>query len=166
MAGFFDKLKQGAQEASKKAQITVEVNRLKLQISSINKEITRLYTLIGEAVHAQISQGSAELPAECLEWSKNIIEKKQEIEQIESKIRELRDEYVCASCGHVNSREDKFCSECGAKIEIQEVAPAQLESWEAVYETEATCPSCGKLVTPGKKFCGHCGHTLVTDDNE
>lgn len=164
MAGFFDKLKQGAQEASKKAQITVEVNRLKLQISSINKEITRLYALIGEAVHEQISRGGTDLPSECLEWSRNIVEKQREIEQIESKIRELKDEYVCTNCGHVNSREDKFCSECGARIEIPETAEPQIEALEGVYETEATCPSCGNTVTPGKKFCGSCGHTLISEE--
>jgi len=147
------------------AQVTVEVNRLKLQISSINKEITRLYTLIGEAVHAKISQGGTELPSECLEWSRNIIEKQQEIEQIEEKIRELKDEYVCTNCGHVNSRKDKFCSECGSKIEVQEAAALQIEAEDNVYETEATCPGCGQTVTPGKKFCGNCGYTLVTEDN-
>ena len=36
----------------------------------------------------------------------------------------------------------KFCSECGAKLEV-------------------VCPKCGNHNRPGSKFCDECGHSLA-----
>lgn len=167
MSGFFDKLKQGAQEAGKKAQVTVEVNRLKMQISSLQKEIARLYALIGETVHQEIDQGATAedftLPESCLAWSRDVVAKQQEIAQIEERIHELRDEIICSSCQQVNSRENKFCSGCGAKLEISAEQGETImieEGAEGVIDTVAACPACEHPLIPGKKFCGHCGHAI------
>lgn len=165
MASFFDKIKQSAQEASKKAQITVEVNRLKMQISSLNKEINRIYAVIGEAVYRQIGEGNDRtLPEACVDWARDIDAKLQEIAEIEAKIHELRDELICGSCGHVNPRESKFCSGCGSKLDVEQTGHAQaaIEGGveEEILEAEALCSSCGHTLIPGKKFCGNCGQSL------
>ncbi len=46
----------------------------------------------------------------------------------------------CPSCGEVLESDDKFCSNCGGKIEHQKF-----------------CTSCGDELEPGDKFCSNCG---------
>ncbi|MCR5175439.1 MAG: zinc-ribbon domain-containing protein [Anaerovibrio sp.] len=48
----------------------------------------------------------------------------------------------CPSCGSMNPKDTKFCSDCGGKL-------------------SANCPSCGQDVELGKKFCPHCGSSMV-----
>ena len=50
----------------------------------------------------------------------------------------------CPSCGHENREERKFCTDCGAQIEL-------------------ACPSCGARYEPHGKFCGDCGASLEVD---
>jgi uncharacterized membrane protein YvbJ len=48
----------------------------------------------------------------------------------------------CPKCQSENPDTQKFCGECGAKL-------------------EKTCPSCGVKNPPQYKFCGGCGHKLT-----
>src|SRR5262245_10560563 len=48
----------------------------------------------------------------------------------------------CTSCQHENPPGQKFCGECGARL-------------------EAVCPSCQAKNAPGQKFCGECGASLA-----
>jgi class 3 adenylate cyclase/tetratricopeptide (TPR) repeat protein len=48
----------------------------------------------------------------------------------------------CTSCQHDNPIGQKFCGECGARL-------------------EAVCPSCQAKNPPGQKFCGECGTSLT-----
>ncbi|WP_296894028.1 M48 family metallopeptidase [uncultured Methanobrevibacter sp.] len=50
----------------------------------------------------------------------------------------------CQNCGAIADSEDKFCTSCGAKFEI-----------------ELKCPNCGALVEDGDSFCTNCGNKLV-----
>jgi membrane protease subunit (stomatin/prohibitin family) len=48
----------------------------------------------------------------------------------------------CASCGHRNAPNAKFCVECGEK------------------QGSAKCPNCQSDVPPGAKFCNECGQKI------
>src|SRR5215470_2588762 len=48
----------------------------------------------------------------------------------------------CAQCQHENPAGQKFCGECGARL-------------------EARCPACHTANPPGQKFCGECGARLA-----
>ena len=48
----------------------------------------------------------------------------------------------CPKCQTENPDTQKFCGECGAKL-------------------EKVCPNCGESNPPGFKFCGECGHNLT-----
>ena len=50
---------------------------------------------------------------------------------------------VCPKCSSKNSKNSKFCSECGAKIIV-----------------ERKCPKCGAIVSENAKFCCECGSSL------
>jgi hypothetical protein len=56
---------------------------------------------------------------------------------------DLRDVSICPSCNAAISKTEKFCNNCGAKIE------------------QVICPQCGLAVNPGAKFCGGCGQNLT-----
>ncbi len=47
----------------------------------------------------------------------------------------------CPKCQSENPDTQRFCGECGSKL-------------------EATCPKCGANNPPRYKFCGECGHNL------
>ena len=51
----------------------------------------------------------------------------------------------CTSCQSENPPENRFCEQCGARL-------------------EARCPQCGITVRPGGRFCGACGHRLSGPD--
>ncbi|MDD9268083.1 hypothetical protein ACFPES_13675 [Paenibacillus sp. GCM10023248] len=110
---FFDKVKQGASDAAKKAQQTVEITKLKAQISSKEKEIEKFYGLIGESVYSAYMTGDTARYGEIVErLSHGIAMVKQEIVQLEQKLIELRNEKECV-CGKVVAADTKFCSTCG-----------------------------------------------------
>src|SRR5690348_11923211 len=48
----------------------------------------------------------------------------------------------CAQCQHENPAEQKFCGECGVRL-------------------QAICPACQTTNPPGQKFCGECGGRLT-----
>ena len=50
----------------------------------------------------------------------------------------------CPNCGHANSADAKFCSECGTSLRI-------------------TCAVCGTVAEAGDKFCSNCGSSLEPD---
>ena len=47
----------------------------------------------------------------------------------------------CPKCQFENIEGDRFCNECGGKL-------------------ETTCPKCGRANQPGSNFCNQCGHQL------
>lgn len=54
---------------------------------------------------------------------------------------------VCGGCGAENPESNKFCVECGQKIEPEVI-------------TEKICINCGSKNNPTVKFCGNCGNDL------
>jgi len=49
----------------------------------------------------------------------------------------------CPQCQHENRDGAKFCSACGARLDL-------------------SCPSCGTVNEPGAAFCDNCGAALTT----
>lgn len=53
------------------------------------------------------------------------------------------DVIICSNCAAEFEPTDKFCSECGAELEVAEF-----------------CTNCGSELDPGDKFCPECGHAV------
>ena len=152
---FFDKLKKGVSEAQTKVTVTVEVNRLRMQISSKKKDIESEYRKIGEAYFANFTATEKKDIAALLDsHCENILAIQKEIREIEEKIKEINNEKSC-ECGKIVPRETKFCPSCGHKFEDEPSAAQEPES-SASAET-ARCSSCNAEMEADAKFCPSCG---------
>ena len=59
---------------------------------------------------------------------------------------------VCANCGEVLSRGDRFCLICGTPVGAPAPAPAPVQT-----PAVPVCAGCGAALEPGDKFCPVCG---------
>ncbi|TDF97519.1 zinc ribbon domain-containing protein [Paenibacillus piri] len=151
---FFEKMKQGASDAAKKAQQTVEITRLRAQISSKEKEIEKSFALIGESVYQAHSAGDWKKAAVAAYFA-HIQGLQQDIQAIEWKITEAKHEKVCR-CGKVVARDVKFCSVCGYRFEEQ---PDPAEEAEAAV-VQTICRVCRTSNEPDAKYCANCGISM------
>jgi len=116
---FFDKLKSGVAEAGNKAKIAVEVNRLKMQNSSKQKEIEQEYQHIGKMVFDSLERESMCSPEQLQPMVNRIVQLQDEIQLNLHQINAIADEKKC-TCGHTVPVAARFCPECGHQfIEIE-----------------------------------------------
>lgn len=71
--------------------------------------------------------------------------------------------FICSECGndiatrYADNWEDKYCSECGAKmVEPQESEEQIYKEYEAEVITRGNCMMCGKELTEGLFLCKEC----------
>src|SRR5262245_22901776 len=67
----------------------------------------------------------------------------------------------CPTCGTENDAANRFCDQCGSRLDAGAAAPsAQAALAAQPTAAAATCPSCGAVVLPGEAFCDECGASL------
>ncbi|SEO13814.1 zinc ribbon domain-containing protein [Paenibacillus sp. OV219] len=157
---FFDKVKQGASDAAKKAQQTVEITKLKAQIGSKEKEIEKLYTAIGAAVYRghQI-QDFAVTEQEVGNACHQVDELSGEIGIIEERIKAIRFEKTC-TCGKVVALDAKFCPDCGSSLGEE----PKVET--TIGEIVVICSQCKTENELNSRFCISCGSGLSGAAND
>src|SRR5690349_8596875 len=67
----------------------------------------------------------------------------------------------CPTCGTENDAANRFCDQCGSRLDAgaaASAAPAVLASQPTA--AAATWPSCGAVVLAGEAFCDDCGASL------
>ena len=68
----------------------------------------------------------------------------------------------CPTCGAENEAGNRFCEQCGSRIEPSGAVPqAQVDLASAPTAAGPTCPNCGAAVLPGEAFCENCGAALA-----
>jgi tetratricopeptide (TPR) repeat protein/predicted nucleic acid-binding Zn ribbon protein len=67
---------------------------------------------------------------------------------------------LCSSCGHELSPQDKFCSNCGAAVSVEE------GSHESRASTTVHCRLCGSENPSDSRYCSACGAVLQTATGE
>ncbi|WP_165921099.1 zinc ribbon domain-containing protein [Paenibacillus albiflavus] len=160
MANFFDKIKQSATKVTDKAQQTIELSKLTSQISAKKKEIDKLLHLIGgEAYHAFSNEDLMQAEPRIAQFSKEIKAIQEEIELLEIKVKELKNEKEC-TCGKVVPLDTKFCPVCGNKFEPQITSVDVIPEGTEVVVSE--CPVCHAALQPDAKFCESCGCKVVS----
>jgi len=103
-----------AQKVVKKSGEAVEFGKLKYKIYDIQNDISKIFVQIGQDVYEGYKGDyvNDDIPSKC----ELIDQKKAEIEELEEKLRELKNTKKCNSCGKVSKKEDAFCPSCGVSI--------------------------------------------------
>lgn len=137
MADAFDKLKsslnRGITTISVKTSSSLEKTKLKTHMESLNNEIRKLYSEIGETAYQKWASGDSDCAA--LEQMFQQIQSKQQtisnlteelnsIDERDSQILGTKTEKpaepqgcVCSSCGAKYETPVKFCRNCGSKMQ-------------------------------------------------
>lgn len=152
----FDKMKQGASDAARKAQQTLEVAKLNGQKSSREKDMSKLYSQIGEAVFEAHLSGEHEASAEVIEaCCEKLKVMKQDIEIIDHKIKAIKLEKSC-TCGTIVPLNAKFCPDCGTRFVTEQEQKPEMASGEI----RVICPNCETENELMARYCTDCGHEL------
>lgn len=129
---FFKKLTEtvtkGVSTATEKAQQTVEITKLHSQIAGKRKEIERKYNEIGEAVYRAYLDGDlSKAETDVIPACQQIADKNRDIDSLEDRIRELRNEKEC-ECGQRVPFQTRFCPACGKPFPESAAPAAAVES--------------------------------------
>lgn len=118
---FFENLSEvlssKGKEAAEVAKKVAESANLKSQLSGVNAEIRKHYMKIGEAYFE--SYKDCEVDCEFEENVQAIRDAKKAIAELEKRLRELKGNIKCESCGSLIDAECCFCPKCGAKVEVE-----------------------------------------------
>ena len=135
---FFDKLGKKATEAYKvtadKTGKLAKETKLKFKMGELKSKIEDIYEEIGKKVYEKHVKKEEISTNDLLEECKQIDEISNEIEKIRQECLDLKDKKQCQKCFKEIDKNMKFCPECGAKQEEEQVK--EVEILEAPEETE------------------------------
>lgn len=141
------KLQNGIDKSKNKVDVMKEVSKMNKMIEDISAKKADVLLDIGLMCYQKIREGNLydnEINEKCksiIGFDYLIYENKRKIEEIKSLDKEL----LC-ECGNSITHEDKFCGECGKRVEIS------IEEYKYV-----TCNNCEMDIVEQSKFCPCCG---------
>ncbi|MDT0125199.1 zinc ribbon domain-containing protein [Paenibacillus sp. RRE4] len=110
------RIKNGANKATERAQHAVEIGKLNNQIVGLQQEQEVHFTDMGRIFYEGYrAQDMTLAEKEMVDLSNLCDELQDEIDALRSKIAELKNERLC-ECGHVASLDANFCPKCGRKL--------------------------------------------------
>ena len=122
---FFNKLGKKASEAYKttadKTGKIAKETKLKFRMGELKSKIEDIYEEIGKKVYEKHVKNEEITENDVLEECKQIDEMSEEIESIRKECLELKDKKICQKCFKEIDKNMKFCPECGAQQEEEEV---------------------------------------------
>lgn len=140
---FFDKLGKKATEAYKvtadKTGKLAKETKLKFKMGELKSKIEDIYEEIGKKVYEKHVKKEEISTNDLLEECKQIDEISNEIEKIRQECLDLKDKKQCQKCFKEIDKNMKFCPECGAKQEEEQVKEVEiLEAPEEAEKEETT----------------------------
>ena len=128
---FFDKIGKKASEAYKvtadKTGKIAKETKLKFKISELKSKIEDIYEEIGKKVYEKhVQKEDISITDDLAEQCKKIDEMSSEIESLLQECLELKDKKQCPKCFKEIDKNMKFCPECGAKQEEEEVKEPEI----------------------------------------
>lgn len=152
----FDRMRQGATEAARKVEQTVEVTRLQARIAAKEREMEKLFARIGRAVYRSYGDGGVDAAEkETLACCDELRQLEDEIARLRERINGIRLEKSCGSCGKVVPREARYCPACGREFPEE---PRHVEA--AAGEIRIICPACKADNDLSDRNCRGCGRAL------
>ena len=139
------KVKNWANAAGKKAEEVAETSKLKMQILSVNGEISKAYEALGKLVY-EAAKNNDSVGEEMEAAMDKIDELKDKLAELEGNVSVLKKEKTCGNCGASCALDAQFCSRCGAILEVVEKVDAEVveeeESFEELCADEDCCGNC------------------------
>lgn len=109
------KAKDFANAAGSKAQEMAELTKLRLQAAQLRSDLDSNYLKMGEIVYElkKANTENEDLIAMCVA---EIDAQHKELEELNQKIDDLKNELKCPECMASNPKEALYCSRCGASL--------------------------------------------------
>lgn len=119
------RLKDGANKATEKAQHVVEINKLSSQISDIEQRKSSYYTEMGKVFYEGYrSQDMSIAEKEMVDLAKSCDGLQEQIDELRNRIAILKNERLC-QCGRTVALDAIFCPYCGNKLVDLTAKPEQ-----------------------------------------
>lgn len=128
------KVKNWANAAGKKTEEVVEASKLKLQIVSLNGDLSKAYEELGNMVY-HAAKNNETVGEEMDAVMDKIDELHEKLAELESKVGEIKKVRTCGNCGADCPADAHFCSRCGVILEAVECCDAEVVE-------EAPCEEC------------------------
>ncbi len=144
------KIEKGFEQGKNKMDSRKEISQLNKKLNELNSRKQQSLQELGSMVYNLVSKGlieNEEIKEKCNNiagYQHLIYENKKEVENIKI----LKEGFKC-ECGNTLYSDDKFCGNCGKKVEIQEE--------EVTY---ITCRRCETEINEEANFCPCCGIKL------
>ncbi|MBS5387485.1 MAG: zinc ribbon domain-containing protein [Clostridiales bacterium] len=136
MKDFFEdlgkRIGETAETVANKAGEAVEIQRLRSQIRSLERENEKDLTEIGNIIY-RLYRKNKKVEEEAAAYCEAIENREDSIREYQHKIVEVRGAVKCHACGRMAAKEMSFCPYCGEKIEKE----AEGEFSEKVKEKAA-----------------------------
>lgn len=117
------KLKDGANKATEKAQHVVEINKLNSQISDIEQRKSSYYLEMGKVFYEGYrSKDMSIAEKEMVDLAKSCDSLQEQIDELRNRIAILKNERIC-QCGRTVALDAIFCPYCGNKLADLTVRP-------------------------------------------
>ncbi len=118
MASFDDFLnltKETAEKVGKKTGDLIEVSKLRLRLSTAERELSTALEGLGRLVYDAGKSGEdiSEMTASAMTHLDELTEK---AEQLRAEIDNCKNRKRCPNCGAVNTEDAIFCKQCGTKL--------------------------------------------------
>lgn len=140
------RIKNGANRATGKAQNMVEVNKMKAQITEIEQEMDIHFLDMGKVFYEGYQLEDMRVAeTEMVKLSKACDNLSGEIAGLRGRIAELKNEILC-QCGHVVTLDVNFCPHCGTKM--SEGEPEQRKGKVAFTEKKTIPPEDQEILNP------------------
>lgn len=104
-----------ARVAGRKAGQMVDVAKLNVQLFDLNGEFSDILKKLGQVMY-DTHKGKTEAQSSVSHLLARADETAQKIEELKSRIADLRQSRTCPTCGAACGREDKFCRACGGGL--------------------------------------------------
>lgn len=126
--GFMDSVKEiagkvstsvekGAKSVSESSKKFSEKNKIKHEINQLEMGINQAYVAIGKAYFEKNKDKS---DPEFADFIADIIQKTEKCNKLKENLNAMEDKLFCTECGAVISKNQKFCDNCGTKVDIPE----------------------------------------------
>lgn len=112
--------KQVASIATRKTGEAVEISKLKMQASQVNTMMQSTYERMGSLLYEQEKTGTdnSDLIAVCIKEQDGLLA---ELNEINTKISDIKKGVTCQRCSALNPYESTYCSNCGANLKKPKV---------------------------------------------